>query len=49
MAEFTAADGRLIDDVYQALMGVGHNPIEARSKLDALLSAGRPFKSVEEC
>jgi Holliday junction DNA helicase RuvA len=47
-AEITAADGRLIDDVYQALMSVGHNPIEARTKLDNLLSAGRPFKTVEE-
>ena len=43
-AEITAADGRLIEDVYQALMSVGHNPIEARAKLDTLLSAGRPFK-----
>jgi Holliday junction DNA helicase RuvA len=47
-AEITAADGRLIEDVYQALMSVGHNPIEARTKLDSLLSAGRPFKTVEE-
>jgi Holliday junction DNA helicase RuvA len=45
---FVAADGRLIEDVYQALMSVGHNPIEARTKLDSLLSAGRPFKTVEE-
>lgn len=45
---FTAADGRLIEDVYQALMSVGHNPIEARTKLDNLLSAGRPFQTVEE-
>jgi Holliday junction DNA helicase RuvA len=41
-------DGRLVEDVYQALMGVGHTPIEARAKLDALLQAGRPFKTVEE-
>jgi Holliday junction DNA helicase RuvA len=47
-ADDTAADSRLIEDVYQALMSVGHNPIEARTKLDNLLSAGRPFKSVEE-
>jgi Holliday junction DNA helicase RuvA len=46
--DFVAADGRLIEDVYQALMSVGHNPIEARTKLDSLLSAGRPFKTVEE-
>ncbi len=47
-SDFAAADGRLIEDVYQALMSVGHNPIEARTKLDNLLSAGRPFKTVEE-
>lgn len=47
-AEVTAADGRLIEDVYQALMSVGHNPIEARTKLDSLLTCGRPFRSVEE-
>lgn len=47
-AEVIAADGRLIEDVYQALMSVGHNPIEARAKLDNLLTAGRPFRSVEE-
>ncbi|HET6576322.1 MAG TPA: Holliday junction branch migration protein RuvA [Fimbriiglobus sp.] len=47
-ADITAADGRLIEDVYQALMSVGHNPIEARTKLDTLLTAGRPFKTVEE-
>ena len=41
-------DGRLVDEVYQALMSVGHSPIEARSKLDSLLTAGRPFASVEE-
>ena len=25
------ADGQLVEDVYQALMGLGHNPIEART------------------
>lgn len=43
-----APDGKLIDDVYQALMGLGHNPIEARTKLDALLSSGKPFKSLQD-
>ena len=46
--ESIAADGQLIEDVYQALMSVGHSPIEARSKLDNLLSSGRPFKTIEE-
>lgn len=44
----TAADGQLIEDVYQALMGLGLNPIEARTKLDALLMSGKPFRSLQE-
>jgi Holliday junction DNA helicase RuvA len=43
-----SADGRLIEDVYEALMGLGHNPLEARSKLDALLTCGKPFRSLQE-
>ena len=35
-ALITAADGQLIEDVYLALMGLGLNPIEARTKLDGL-------------
>ena len=42
------ADGKLIEDVYQALMGLGHNPLEARAKLDDLLTCGKPFKSFQE-
>lgn len=41
-------DGRLIEDVYEALMGLGHNPLEARAKLDALLTCGKPFRSMQE-
>ncbi len=44
----TAADGQLIEDVYQALMGLGHNPIEARTKLDGLLTCGKPFRSMQD-
>jgi Holliday junction DNA helicase RuvA len=44
----TPADGQLIEDVYQALMGLGHNPIEARAKLDGLLTCGKPFRSFQE-
>ncbi len=40
--------GDLVEDVYQALMGVGHSPVEARAKLDSLLTCGKPFRSVEE-
>jgi Holliday junction DNA helicase RuvA len=44
----TAADGRLIEDVYEALMGLGLNPLEARTKLDDLLTCGKPFRSLQE-
>jgi Holliday junction DNA helicase RuvA len=42
------ADGRLIEDVYEALMGLGHNPLEARAKLDGLLTSGKSFRSLQE-
>ncbi len=44
----TPADGRLIEDVYEALMGLGHNPLEARTRLDGLLTCGKPFRAIEE-
>ncbi len=44
----SAADGLLIDDVYQALMGLGHNPFEARTKLDSLLTSGKPFANLQD-
>ncbi|MFO0822195.1 MAG: Holliday junction branch migration protein RuvA [Gemmataceae bacterium] len=47
-AMVTAADGQLIEDVYQALMGLGHSPIEARAKLDGLLTCGKTFKNMQE-
>ncbi|MFM8271444.1 MAG: Holliday junction branch migration protein RuvA, partial [Gemmata sp.] len=43
-----APAGQLIEDVYQALMGVGLNPMEARNKLDGLLTCGKPFRSMQE-
>ncbi|MCI0703037.1 MAG: helix-hairpin-helix domain-containing protein [Planctomycetia bacterium] len=44
----SAITGRLIEDVYEALMGLGHNPIEARTRLDDLLTCGKPFKTLQE-
>lgn len=41
-------DGNLVEDAYQALLSVGHNPLEARNRLDKALAGGRSFKSVEE-
>jgi holliday junction DNA helicase RuvA len=42
------AKGKLIEDVYQALLALGHNPMEARTKLDSLLQSGKSFATVEE-
>ncbi len=41
-------DGNVIEDAYQALMSLGHTPVEARNKLDRVLIAGKTFKSVED-
>jgi Holliday junction DNA helicase RuvA len=41
-------DGKLIDDVYQALMSLGHNPLDARNRLDSLLTSGKPFRNVQD-
>ena len=42
------ADGSVYEDAYQALMSIGHTPMEARNRLDKVLVGGRSFKSVEE-
>jgi Holliday junction DNA helicase RuvA len=41
-------DGNVLEDAYQALLGVGHNPIEARNRLDKVLAGGKSFKTVED-
>ena len=43
-----AFDGQVIDETYQALMGVGYTPVEARTRLDQLLQSGQRFASVQE-
>src|SRR5262249_2217848 len=47
-AAATVVDGNVLEDAYQALLGVGHSPIEARARLDRALVGGRSFKSSEE-
>lgn len=42
------AAGNVIEDAYQALLTVGHNPSQARDRLDKVLAGGRSFHSVEE-
>jgi Holliday junction DNA helicase RuvA len=44
----TVVDGNLLEDAYQALLSVGHNPADARDRLDKALAGGRSFKSVED-
>lgn len=39
--------GGLIEDAYQALMSVGHSPLEARDRLDKALAGGKSYESVE--
>lgn len=40
--------GNVLEDAYQALLSVGHNPAEARDRLDRILADGKTYKSVEE-
>jgi holliday junction DNA helicase RuvA len=40
--------GNVIEEAYQALMAVGLNPVEARNRLDSVLTGGRAFTSVQE-
>jgi Holliday junction DNA helicase RuvA len=44
----TAVDDNLLEDAYQALLSVGHSPVEARDRLDKALAGGRTYKSVED-
>ena len=44
--EASVVEGQVIEDVYQALMSVGHSPIEARVKVDQLIQSGRPFRDL---
>ena len=40
--------GRVVDEVYQALMALGLSPMEARDRLDVLLQSREPFADVPE-
>jgi Holliday junction DNA helicase RuvA len=47
-APAAVVDGNLLEDAYQALLSIGHSPIEARHRLDQVFAGGRSFQSVEE-
>ena len=38
----------VLDDVYQALMSLGHNAQEAQAKVQQLASSGKPFRTLDE-
>lgn len=48
VAQTGLPEGRIVEDVYQALMALGLSPVEARSKLDSVLTSGKGFKTVED-
>jgi holliday junction DNA helicase RuvA len=41
-------EGNVIEDTYQALMAIGHGPVEARDLLDKVMSGGKTFAAVED-
>jgi Holliday junction DNA helicase RuvA len=43
-----AVEGSAIEDAYQALMSIGHSPVEARNLLDKVLARGQTFKDAQE-
>jgi Holliday junction DNA helicase RuvA len=43
-----AVKGNVLEDAYAALLSVGHNPIDARLKIDQVVASGQTFNSVEE-
>ena len=44
----STVDGTVLEDAYQALLSVGHSPLEARNRLDKALAGGKTYKSVED-
>jgi Holliday junction DNA helicase RuvA len=47
-AAASVVDGNVLEDAYQALLSVGHTPVDARDRLDKALAGGKRFKSVDE-
>lgn len=42
------ASSDLVSLVYEALISVGHNPADARERIETVMSGGKKFKSVED-
>ena len=43
-----SVEPQLIEDIYQSMIVMGMNPIDARSKLDSLLTSGKTFATLDE-
>ena len=46
--EATDAVSDLMSETYEALISVGHNPQDARERIETVMQAGKKFKSVED-
>ncbi|MGL4421884.1 MAG: Holliday junction branch migration protein RuvA [Gemmataceae bacterium] len=38
----------VLEELYQAMLSLGHTPLDARTRIDKLVQSGKDFKSVEE-
>jgi Holliday junction DNA helicase RuvA len=47
-SESPAIEGNVLEDAYQALLSLGHGPIEARNLLDKVLTSGKTFADVAD-
>jgi Holliday junction DNA helicase RuvA len=43
-----SVEGNVLEDAYQALIGIGHSPSDARALLDRALTSGKTFNSSED-
>ena len=48
MVPAVVVSGDAVDDAYQALLSLGLNPVEARARLDRVLTDGRKFSTAQE-
>lgn len=46
--EAAGQDSDLTSETYEALISVGHNPQDARERIESVMGSGRKFKSVED-
>lgn len=48
LSDAASGQGKLVEDLYSALMGLGLSPLDARARLDALLQSGKTFDSFDD-